>query len=260
MNRAHVRSAGTATLPVLAIVAAVLSPTGADGAEPTFTTRDELVRKWDLDKDGVVDEGEVEIARSKMRRERAELQMQSGIDPLTGRPRLTPEEEAAAAAEAESALELPEAEAPRPKKRDRDAGLPGTRPPDVLAPIPETRPAGPAADSRPPTTAEPRDAAAQPGATPARGPGGRVTFRGLSAGEDRGVVTGGARAGGVARPGYGATVPKPDLNAGRLPAGLPGRRPAPASGGLLPNLRTRPTVPAPPSTAPRRTVDDYDVY
>jgi hypothetical protein len=90
-----------------------------------------------------------------------------------------------------------------------------------------------------------------------------VTFRGLAAGEERGVVTGGARAGAPARPGYGAAGPKPDLNAGRLPTGLPGRRPAaPASGGLLPSLRaTRPTLPPPPPVTPsRRTIDDFDVY
>lgn len=251
MNRVPLRSTGTAL--AIALVVAAVSTVDAAGAEPTFTTRDELIRKWDLDKDGSVDEGEVEIARSKMRRERAELQMQSGIDPLTGRPRLTPEEEEAAAEELNH--ELPEAEQPRPRKGGRDQALPGTRLPDVLPPIPA------ATDSRPPATDAPRDDAPRAGAaaSPPRGPG-RVTFRGLSAGEDRGVVTGGARAGGVARPGYGAAVPKPDLNAGRLPAGLPGRRPAPASGGLLPNLRTRPTVPAPPSTTPRRTVDDYDVY
>lgn len=251
MNRVHVRPTGTAL--ALAIVAVAGSAVGAAGAEPTFTTRDELIRKWDLNKDGAVDEGEVEVARSKMRHERAELQMQSPVDPLTGRPRLTPEK--AAAADEEPAHELPEAERPRPRKGARDQSLPGTRPPDVLPPIPAS------SDARAATTDASREEAPRAGAasSPPRGPG-RVTFRGLSAGEDRGVSTGGARAGGLARPGYGAAVPTPDLNAGRLPAGLPGRRPAPASGGLLPNLRTRPTVPAPPTTAPRRTVDDYDVY
>lgn len=254
MNRVPLRPAGTVLALALAAVAAPPAPVAA--AEPTFTTRDELIRKWDLNKDGAVDEGEVEVARSKMRRERAELQMQSGVDPLTGRPRLSPEEEAAAAADAEP--ELPEVEQPRPRKDGRDQPLPGTRAPDVLPPIPATRPAGPATGTA--TAGGSRDDAARPGATPSQQPRGPVTFRGLSAGADRGIVTGGARAGGVARPGYGAAGPKPDLNAGRLPAGPPGRRPAPASGGLLPNLRTRPTVPAPPSTTPRRTVDDYDVY
>jgi hypothetical protein len=232
-----------AIMLVVAVAAAVVPTADVAAAEPTFSTRDELVRKWDLNKDGSVDEGEVEIARSKMRRERADLQMQSRVDPLTGRPRLGPKEEAAA--DPEPLFELPDSERPRSKIGKPAAGGTAT------------------AGSRPPAPGEAGADAARAGAaaTPQRGAGGRVTSRGQSAGADRGVVTGGARAGGVARPGYGAALPQPDLNAGGLPAGPPARRPAPASGGLLPNLRNRPTPPTPrPSTTPRRTVDDYDVY
>ena len=59
-------------------------------------TREELVREWDLNADGRIDPGEAEVAASKMRRERAELRLNSGIDPITGRPR---GEEAAAASQ-----------------------------------------------------------------------------------------------------------------------------------------------------------------
>jgi len=262
MNPMPRRSVGV-LLPLVLTFAPAAVPTGPILAqEPTPPSRDELVRQWDLDNDGKVDEGEIEVARSKIRRERAEIQMRSMMDPLTGRPRGDANDDKTAA-EADEERELPEADQARPKTKKKHAALPGTRPPEVLPPIPTTRPPAPAAagakttDSR--SAGEPGADASRAGASPQRG-SGRGTFRGLSTDESRGIVTGGARAGGVARPGYGAALPKPDLNAGRLPAGLPGRRPAPASGGLLPNLRTRPPVSAPPSAPPRRTVDDFDVY
>jgi len=55
------------------------------GQSPT-TSRQELIRAWDLDRDGRVDEGEAEIARTRMRRIRNDA-LNSGADPLTGRPR-----------------------------------------------------------------------------------------------------------------------------------------------------------------------------
>ena len=48
-----------------------------------------MVRKWDLNRDGKLDASEVEIARTKMRKLRGEAALQAGIDPLTGRPRLS---------------------------------------------------------------------------------------------------------------------------------------------------------------------------
>ena len=49
------------------------------------------------------------------------------------------------------------------------------------------------------------------------------------------IMTGGARAGAPAiRPGYGASGPKVDLNAGRLPAGLPPARGLGPMGGSAP--------------------------
>jgi hypothetical protein len=250
-------------------VAACLPRVVARAADPALTTRDELVRKWDLNKDGVIDEGELEIARAKMRRERVDLQLGAGLDPLTGRPREASDDQPAQA-DAPTLPALPEPE-PR-RKSGQGAALPGTQLPDVRPPIPSSQTQPPAAGPRPagspPAASSASDGGSRGGVgtrgdMPRRDAAGRVTFRGLAAGEDRGVVTGGARAGAPARPGYGAAVPKPDLNAGRLPAGLPGRRPvAPASGGLLPNLRsTRPTLPPPPPVTPsRRTIDDFDVY
>lgn len=246
-------------------VAAFLPRVVARAADPALTTRDELVRKWDLNKDGVIDEGELEIARAKMRRERVDLQLGAGLDPLTGRPREASDEQRAQA-DAPSLPELPEPE-PRRKSGKGGAALPDTQLPDVRPPIPSSQ-AQPRAAGSPPAASSASDggsrgAAGTGGDIPRRDAAGRVTFRGLAAGEERGVVTGGARAGAPARPGYGAAVPKPDLNAGRLPAGPPGRRPvAPASGGLLPNLRNvRPTLPPPPAVTPsRRTVEDFDVY
>ena len=253
-GRCDVRAVLAAAICLAGVASA--RPSRAD--DPAVMTREELVRKWDLNSDGAIDEGEAEVARSKMRRERAELQMKAGIDPLTGRPRIS-ETDAAAPNEPPSG-DLPEATGPRAKP---SVGLPGTQVPDVTPPIPATR--SPATSSRPGDPRTPAGREPQParGSGPAAGPrstpsSARGTEQPGATGP--GVVTGGARAGAPARPGYGARAPRPDLNAGRLPAGLPGQRPAPASGGLLPNLRRPAAAPATPSAPPRRTVDDFDVY
>lgn len=222
----------------------------ASAQERSVSPRAELLRKWDIDKNGTIDDGEAEVARAKMRRERAQAQSTAGLDPLTGKPRAIADEAADVGEEDASPLELPTGDQPRAKP-ERKPSLPGTRTPDQRPPIPSPAAARRPADSAP----SPGDAGARP---PARS--GDAAGSEPGAAPFRGLMTGGARAGGAARPGYGATGPKPDLNAGRLPAGLPGRRPAPASGGLLPNLRSRPAAPTPPPTTPRRTVDDYDVY
>jgi hypothetical protein len=252
MSGARVRWGGVAVALGLAVGPSCPRPLVARAADPALTTRDALVRKWDLNKDGAIDEGELELARSKMRRERVDLQLGAGLDPLTGRPREETDDQRGP--DDDPALPaLPEPE-PRRKSAQRGTGLPGTQLPDVRPPIPAATPG---------RDAQSRGGAGASGDLPRRDAAGRVTFRGLAAGEERGVVTGGARAGAPARPGYGAAGPKPDLNAGRLPAGLPGRRPAaPASGGLLPSPRaTRPTLPPPPAVTPsRRTIDDFDVY
>lgn len=230
---------------VIACLMCAAVPLAARGDEPAAMSREELVRKWDLNSDGSIDEGEAEVARSRMRRDRAELQMKSGTDPLTGKPRII------AADEAEATAEQPETERPRTKSAAGEPGLPGTRVPDAKPPIPATRPPAGRAG-------QPARGGGPAGAQRATGPSAAPAANPTAA--DPGIVTGGARAGAAARPGYGARLPRPDLNAGRLPAGLPGRRPAPASGGLLPNLRRPPVAPVSPPSPARRTVDDFDVY
>lgn len=196
----------------------VAVPAATRGDDAAGVSRGELVRKWDLNADGSIDEGEAEVARSRMRRDRAELQMKSGIDPLTGKPRILAVDEADPAADPDS--EQPDAERPRAKRAAGEAGLPGARVPDAKPPIPATRSQAAATDGR---------------------------------------------AGGPARADSGGRRTRPDLNAGRQPPGLtpqalPGRRPAPASGGLLPNMRRPAAAPVSPPSPSRRTVDDFDVY
>lgn len=226
------------------VTAAATSSPRAD--ESAAASREALVRKWDLNDDGSIDEGEAEVARSKMRRERAEVQLNSGLDPLTGKPKSIGTDETDSGAKREGGQAAQEQR--RSKSAAGDQRLPGTRVPDGRPPIPGTRPSS-AQDIQP----TPGAAAAQ-----AKGPQPAPTANPPATGP--GIVTGGARAGAVARPGYGARVPRPDLNAGRLPAGLPGRRPTPASGGLLPNLRRPPAAPVSPPSPSRRTVDDFDTY
>lgn len=183
-------------------------------------TREEMLRKFDLDADGRIDEGEAEAARARMRRDKIESLQDSGLDPLTGRPRKTGAAGTSAAAPPIGNDEL-------------------TFPPSDGAP------------RRQPDAGAERKPAAKPAPTPAPG---RVP-----------VVTGGVRAGAPAvRPGYGATGPQQDLNAGRpseprltpgqarvggalRPAGQPPRQPgAPRAAAprpsLLPQGASRPTA------------------
>jgi hypothetical protein len=239
-------------------LAGVAVPWLARAADPTGPSREQLVRKWDLNSDGTIDEGEAEVARSKMRRERADLQMKSGIDPLTGRPRSVAADDTES--DKEVAADLPVAESPRPKP---GAAPPGTRVPDVAPPIPAVR--SPAAAKRPgdPRASagrEPQSARESNAATGPRSPASSARGTDQPGATGPAVVNGGARAGAPARPGYGARLPRPDANAGRLIPSLQGQRAAPASGGLLPNVRRPSVAPATPATPPRRTVDDYDVY
>ena len=54
-------------------------------------TREELIREWDINSDGKIEIGEAEVAASRMRLERATMRLNSGFDPVTGRPRGEPE-------------------------------------------------------------------------------------------------------------------------------------------------------------------------
>ena len=250
------RTLATALVAIAAAVAAAAD--GGAGRSGGLVpaprkTREELIREWDLNSDGKIDQGEAEVAASRMRRERAELRLNSGIDPLTGLPRdeagedgaeqdeRTPED-----ADADMMLEEEPLDADTRLEDDERPALPGTRVPKPRLPGSEK-------------PAETRDLNA--GRKPA-GPVGAAAVDNL-----RRPLTGGARAGGIpARAGYGSGVPSRSLNAGR-PIEPKTRVIAPAPttsrGGLAPPATpratvTRPATPAPPRPAPSREV--YNPY
>lgn len=234
------------TVVLLAAAALIPSAAAADGAAgrggglvpSPHKTREELVRSWDLNRDGTIDKGEAEMAASRMRRERAALRLNSGIDPVTGRPR----DEAVDGVvldDADMAVEPSEPVEDPADEPEPDAGpvLPGTR-------VPRPRPPTSVTDAA-------RAASTTGGARPPE-PGSRSAA-------DRRPVTGGVRAGGLpARAGYGAGVPAAPLNAG-LP--IPARQspavrqpPQQPRGGLVPAPR-----PAPPLLPrPAASRDLYD--
>ena len=174
-------------------------------------TRDELLRRFDLDSDGRIDEAEAEAARARMRRERVDTMKNSGLDPLTGRPRAAgpagPTRDATPPPE-EDTLILPGAPTdPPPRKPVDDA---------------EKHPAATPAPSVPPGRAPPLTGGVRAGA-----PAGRQGY-------------------GAASP-----TPKTDLNAGRPrdPRRLTnGAGPRP---GMQPAGRPGPATPAPRGPAPR---------
>lgn len=217
---------------VAGITAADAQTPRAGGIVPTpRKTREELVRGWDLNSDGRIDKGEAEVAASRMRRERAEMRLNSGLDPITGLPRgESPPEPIEEAPREEVDEQEPVVEEPADERR-----LPGTR-------VPRSTPPGSPADE-------------EPAAPAARATGGARA----AADRTRQPVTGGVRAGGLpARAGYGAGVPAAPLNAG-LPI-TPRTRPAPqqsqqSRGGLLPTAR-----PATPPPQPPASRDLYDPY
>lgn len=213
------------------------------------TSREELVRQWDIDGNGTIDASEVSIARARMRRSRLQLELDNGIDPITGKPRVLADNEPTdeeAPAEGDDLPDMP----PEPSKRSSDQpALPGTRVPD----------------SKPAVTGSSSPSVPRVPSRTAGDPERRTSNQGPSWAPSRpGSVTGGVRAGAPeARPGYGSLGPKPDLNAG-IPvpdtSRQPGSRVLPR-GGLLPASRlpmaprqTTPTVPTP--RPPRVTADD----
>lgn len=206
-------------------------------------SREELVRRWDLDGNGTIDQSEASIARSRMRRARSELAQSNGIDPLTGKPRVAADDAAA-----------------KPEQ-------PPTTPTEPLEPAAESRP-----PPGPPGTRVPAVSGTAPVQPPAP-PRPSALVPGQSGGPRPSAVTGGVRAGApAARAGYGSLAPATPLNAGR-PIPTPESRMPPGSvrrGGLVPSVpgrgaSGRPAVPtprqpvppplAPPST-PRITADD----
>jgi len=166
-------------------------------------TRDEMLRRFDLDANGRIDEGEAEAARTRMRRDKVEALQNSGVDPLTGRPR------GATAGE-------PVAEPPTGDELLFPSGSPAAPPPRKPEAEAEKKPAPKPATGRTP------------------------------------VMTGGVRAGAPAvRPGYGATGPKQELNAGRPrePQQTPGQ--ARVRAGMQPAGRAAPQPGVPRAAAPR---------
>jgi hypothetical protein len=240
---ARSRPAASPLAVVVMLAAAAASaadpPRGAGLVTAPRKTREELVREWDLNSDGKIDKGEMEVASSRMRLERAELRLNSGIDPLTGLPRGTaPIVQEPDDADIEAEAEVPEDE---PPDADADKRLPGTRVPRPT--LPGAGRGGPAK----PAEAEPAPA------------GGKAGLAGTRAAADqkRQPFTGGVRGGGLpARAGYGAGVPAAPLNAG-LPI-PPKPRPGatlPARGGLVPAPRQ--PAPAPRPSGPRDLYDPY---
>jgi hypothetical protein len=190
-------------------------------------SREELMRRFDLNADGKIDEAEAEMARSRMRRERADIMRNSSIDPLTGRPRGAPPPEPP---QKPAGIQAAEVAPPAAKPKDDELLLVPGRPDGTPAPAMQT----PSAKTQPPT--------GRPSASAARQP---VPTRQLPT-----ATTGGVRAGApAARPGYGALGPRADLNAGRQPTAP--TKPAPAA---------RPTIgraPTPrPIAPPRITAED----
>lgn len=251
-------------------------------------TRAELQRRWDLDRNGTIDEGEAAVAASRMRQERARMRLRRIIDPVTGRLLDDGDDRfgtdpAMAGDGIESWLEGPAT--PR-RSASREWFERWSREFDEAASAdPETVPGGtPSSDDAPST--RPR-ALSLHGPIPGR-PAAPTTGDGLSVAARRDAAdrptasgadatsaprrpwpTGGLRAGAEpARPGYGSGVTR-DLNAGRpidrsagsggasLPTTARGPLRGPAgSGGLVPGGASGPTAPAGGRT-PGRPYDPF---
>jgi len=188
---------------------AMLSPSAA--AQAPAASRDELMRKWDIDRDGKVDASEAEIARDRMRRARADTMRNSATDPVTGKPReatgtvtgrpVPPDASAAdrgglpdSAADDGLILVPGHGERPgaaggmaagtdmptRPLQRDRES-LPGTRSPAMPSTIPSVTPRlsngmpAPDANSRSPRAAAAAGRQGPPG--PRDAGGGELSSR-----------------------------------------------------------------------------------
>lgn len=226
--------------------ASVAAARAQDAPAPIAGTRSELVNRWDLNRDGTIDEAEAEIARAKMRRERAAIEEraksplafpsddeqadddvdaddprmdESKLDPL-GRAFLGANGAAKSGASAERPARDEESRDKEPvddgrvRRRDLNAGRPKGDPSMGT----------PSSTGRSGAGFDPRKARSP---VPGRaGTGGFITG---------GIITGGARAGAPAiRPGYGVSGPKVDLNAGRLPTGPPPVRGLGPMGGSAP--------------------------
>jgi len=229
-----------------------LLPQRAPTSPVAPVSREELMRRFDLNADGRIDEAEAEMARSRMRRERAEIMRQSSIDPLTGRPR---------GASPPGSIQEPRKEPVRIQAAD--VAPPVAKPKDDELLLVPGRPDGTPAPAN--AAQQPANAAQQPAA--ASRPTANAAREALPTRQPPTTATGGVRAGAPpARPGYGALGPKPDLNAGRQPTvpgggmqprvgGMTGRTAPPTAGPAgRPSIGRAPTArPVPP---PRITAED----
>lgn len=217
-----------------------IDPTGGLRSRDTLppptagaTSREELIRQWDLDFNGAIDASEAAVAKARMRRTRLELETETEIDPLSGKPRSVLDDESEQREVEESTPPVDPA-TPRKPKASRSPALPGTRVPDMKPGVSGTTPSGAARGSAPAAAGDGRSSRPFSSLAPTR-PG--------------------------ARPGYGSISPKPDYNAG-MPKPVMGRGGFPGSpgGGLLPTMKSpaaRPVTPPPPRPLPQRvTADD----
>lgn len=222
---------------------ALLSPPVA--AQAPTASRQELMQKWDIDRDGKVDASEAEIARGRMRRARTDAIMNSGTDPVTGKPRVAtdpvtgrpvPTDETAAdrsgpsfPADEDGLILVPgngekpratgDAAAgndmqPRPSRRDSEP-LPGTRAPGLSPTIPSVTPR--------PSTGLSNGLSSGPPV-----PDTRSQSPGMSSAPGRQGVASPRDAGGAAPGSRARMVPgmPPAQNPGRNPGQIPGQSPA----------------------------------
>ncbi len=162
-----------------------ITPGRSGGLVPTpklGLSREELVRSWDLDRDGTISSSEAEVARARMKRQRLDLEQGAGIDPLTGRPRSDTrspaEENAANEPRYQLPPELPEVAPPTEGETTPRAPGTSTRPKsmaELAAPIGGTpslpKPPGAASDP-PPASRSSRASWLPPAPSGSRGVGG----------------------------------------------------------------------------------------
>lgn len=98
-------------------------------------SREEILRRFDLDANGRIDEGEAETARVRMRRDKMETLRNGGIDPLTGRPRGAAPAADERVPQTDDELLLvpgkPDGQAPTPPRND-EARKPAAKPPATV--------------------------------------------------------------------------------------------------------------------------------
>jgi hypothetical protein len=215
------------------------------GASPVPLSREELIRRYDLDSDGKISPSEAEVGRSKMRRDRLEKNRRQELDPVTGLPR------GEGRREGES---MPPEPPPKPitsiddllPRRATDGGRDDGVAGESAGRDPGERPSRKL--TRPAPMGQGIGGAAKPGASAGPAPLNAGRPAPARPGSGSGPAMGGVRAGApAARPGYGAiprsspapagSLPRKDrpLNAGRpidsplsggMPAaGQPGRPP-----------------------------------